>query len=71
MSQYNKLSDIQYARFWSAGIPTMYNTVVITGSVSQSARMVRFMCSKYLRAPLHCIMQYRHTSPSDLYNYNA
>ncbi len=38
MSQYNKLSDIQYARFqilpvdhhfglfWSAGISTMYNT---------------------------------------------
>ncbi len=41
MSQYNKLSDIQYARFqilpvdlyfglfWSAGIPTMFWAVVI------------------------------------------
>ncbi len=42
MSQYNKLSDFQYARFqilavhfdfglfWSGGIPTMYNTCYFT-----------------------------------------
>ncbi len=48
MSQYNKLSDIQYARFHILPVDLHFETVLVTWYPHHDLRTVLSMCSGYL-----------------------
>ncbi len=79
MSQYNKLSDIQYARFqilpmdlhfglfWSAGIPTMHTEQFVDGETWSNVLMFsRLFSPNNLWVPW-CKVNYSMTAPSRIF----